>query len=252
MGATDKEEGRPSGERRKIPSPELMTEAMHLLPVVDELLRQLYRTADLGNKKDPLDELVYIQLSIRTREGAYQSIYSALHSLTGGDWERLLVLPEQQILSALHGGGMAAVKLHRLRKQIEVICRAFGRATLDPLCKMKDGPAERFLTSLEGVGKKAARCVLLYSLGREVFPVDSHCRRVLARLGFLPDGIDRKAADDFLQALVPMPLRFTLHVNLVHHGRACCVPVRPKCTECVLLHLCPTGRSRVAPVSSSE
>jgi endonuclease III len=215
---------------------------METLPLVDRLLRQVYQTADLGNKANPLDELVYIQLSIRTREGAYQSIYSALHDLTGGDWRLLLAAPDKEILTALHAGGMAAVKLHRLRKQIHAILEAFGDATLDPLRDLDDCSAERFLTSLEGVGKKAARCVLLYSLGRDVFPVDSHCRRVLARLGFLPAGVDRKAADDFLQELVPTEIRFTLHVNLVHHGRACCVPVRPRCRDCVLLPHCPTGQ----------
>ena len=36
-----------------------------------------YGTPDLGNKPDPVDELVYIILSRRTREGAYQAAYAA-------------------------------------------------------------------------------------------------------------------------------------------------------------------------------
>jgi endonuclease III len=229
------------------PSQELIAEAEAVLPLVDELLRRVYRTADLGNKRDPLDELVYIQLSIRTREGTYQNIYSALHDLTAGDWGRLAELPEAEILSTLRAGGMAAVKLHRLREQLATIRTAFGRATLEPLRHLDDATAERFLTSLEGVGKKAARCVLLYSLDRPVFPVDSHCRRILARLGFLPGVVDRKAADDYLQKLVQPPLRHTLHVNLVHHGRARCLPAQPRCADCVLLPYCPAGQGRLPP-----
>jgi endonuclease III len=34
-------------------------------------------------------------------------------------------------------------------------------------------------------------------------------------------------------------------VNLVHHGRACCIPVEPRCTECILLPYCPTGQMRI-------
>lgn len=241
----------PTDERRsrtatgRHPASEMMARASTTLPVIDELLRRAYRTADLGNKSDPLDELIYIQLSIRTREGAYQHIYSALRDLVGGDWSRLLELPEEEMLRTLHAGGMAAVKLHRLREQVRAITETFGGATLEPLQKMDDAAAERFLISLGGVGRKVARCVLLYSMGRAVFPVDSHCRRVLARLGFLPEGIDRKAADDFLQALVPAAIRFTLHVNLVHHGRARCTPVEPRCEDCVLLSYCPTGKTRL-------
>src|SRR5688572_32534087 len=38
---------------------------------VDEKLRRRYKTAPLGNKANPLDELIYIQLSVRTREDIY-------------------------------------------------------------------------------------------------------------------------------------------------------------------------------------
>jgi endonuclease III len=41
-------------------------------------------------------------------------------------------------------------------------------------------------------------------------------------------------------------------VNLVHHGRACCVPVQPQCTKCVLLPHCPTGQMRVASCSHPD
>src|SRR5690606_32237692 len=120
---------------------------------------------------------------------------------------------------------------------------AFGGVTLEPLKSLTDEDAETFLRSLPGVGPKAARCVLMYSLGRDVFPVDSHCRRVLARLGFVPKKVDRKAANDFLQALVPREIRYNLHVNLVHHGRAVCLPSLPNCGHCPLADLCPTGKS---------
>lgn len=242
----------PNGERGRrlkggrLPTPDIVVFAADRLPAVDVRLQEEYGTADLGNKADPLDELVYIQLSIRTREGAYQNIYAALRHLVGGNWRRLIDVPDEEVLQALRAGGMAAVKLRRLREQILAIEARFGAATLDPLREMDDQAAEQFLTSLEGVGKKAARCVLLYSLHRDVFPVDSHCRRVLARLGFLPSEIDRKAADDYLQVLVPPSIRHTLHVNLVHHGRACCLPVQPLCARCPILDLCPTGQHRLS------
>jgi len=233
----------PAGGPR--PSSDLRQRASAVLPEVDRRLRDAYHTASLGNKQDPLDELIYIQLSIRTRESAYTDIYSALRQLIGEDWGTLLRLPPEEVLRALHAGGMAAVKLNRLRAQIEGILAAFGRVSLDPLKPLSTSEAEAFLRSLPGVGPKTARCVLMYSLGREVFPVDSHCRRVLARLGFLSFEIDRKAADDYLQDLVPPAIRHTLHVNLVHHGRELCLPVNPRCGECMLLDLCPTGLSRV-------
>jgi endonuclease III len=211
---------------------------------VDRRLQERYHTAPLGNQVEPMDELMFIQLSIRTREGAYTEVFSALKSLVGDDWARLLTLPDEPILAVLASGGMAQVKLGRLRWQIADVIEAFGEATLEPLRAASDEDAERFLTSLTGVGPKAARCVLMYSLGRQVFPVDSHCLRVISRLGFVPAGLDRKAAHDVVQALVPPIIRHTLHVNLVHHGRAICRAANPDCGSCSLLDLCPTGIDR--------
>jgi endonuclease III len=214
-----------------------------LLREISYRLQQLHGTAPLGNKDDPLDELVFIQLSIRTREGAYNTAFERLRSACDGDWAKLGELPEQKVLSILGPGGMAAIKRQRLIDQLAMIVDAFGEASLEPLERMPTDAAERFLTSLPGVGPKTARCVLLYSLDRAVFPVDSHCLRTLDRLGYVPTGVDRKVAHDLIQDLVPRDIRHDLHVNLVHHGRTICVFGRPRCESCPVRELCPTGQN---------
>jgi endonuclease III len=234
-------------DHKQGPARNLRTAAVRILPVVERRLRREYGgvpvgSAPLGNKRNPLDELVYIQLSVRTRETAYQSTYPSLRRLVGGAWEQFLRLPAHRILPVLHPGGMSRVKLARLRAQFSQLRAILGRVTLAPLRAMTTEDAEALLRSLPGVGPKVARCVLLYSLDREVFPVDSNCRRVLARLGFVPAGLNIKATHDFLQALVPERIRRSLHVNLIHHGRARCLPAVPQCPDCPLLSLCPTGR----------
>jgi endonuclease III len=136
---------------------------------------------------------------------------------------------------------MAKVKAARLRGIILGIEQNLGRISLAPLASMTDEGAERFLRSLPGVGPKVARCVLLYSLDRMVFPVDTHCRRIMRRLGFLPAGVGDKESHDFLQVLVPPSIRHTLHVNLVHHGSTLCRSHHPLCSRCPLKGFCPTA-----------
>ena len=212
---------------------------------VSARLNEAYHAAPLGNKADPLDELIYIQLSIRTREGAYTETFERLKDACGGEWRRLRELPEEQVLSILESGGMASVKLDRLLEQLQALEERFGEVTLAPLADMATARAESFLVSLPGVGPKTARCVLLYSLNRQVFPVDSHCLRVLKRLAFVPETLGRKSAHDVIQDLIPVDLRHDLHVNLVHHGRSLCIPDYPRCELCPLLELCPTGQAEV-------
>lgn len=225
--------------------------AKHVLPGIDSRLRRMYGSvppgsAPLGNKRNPLDELIYIQLSVRTRERTYQASYSALRQLTGGVWERLLRVPIELVGRVLASGGMGSVKAVRLRAQLSRIRESFGTVSLATLRQMSDEDAEAFLRSLPGVGPKVSRCILLYSLDRRVFPVDSNCRRTLRRVGLVPSHIDRKAAHDFLQRLVPADLRRSLHVNLVHLGREICVPVTPNCAVCPIVGLCATGRGRLS------
>ncbi len=42
-----------------------------------------------------------------------------------------------------------------------------------------------YLVGFDGVGPKTAACVLLFGLGRDVMPVDTHVHRVVGRLGIV-------------------------------------------------------------------
>src|SRR3989338_3983917 len=111
--------------------------------------------------------------------------------------------------------------------------------------KMSDEECEQFLSSLPGVGKKVARCVMLYSLNRQVFPVDSHCWRIANRLGWNKKTCNSKNYSvkdmDFLQELIPPTMRFSLHVNMVSHGRKICTARSPKCKACTINCYCLTN-----------
>jgi endonuclease III len=59
--------------------------------------------------------------------------------------------------------------------------------------ELSDDEAMDYLLSLPGVGVKTAKCVLMYSLGRAVLPIDIHVLRVAKRLGWCrstPPGTD--------------------------------------------------------------
>ena len=60
------------------------------------MLAASYGTPDLGNKSDPVDELVYIVLSRRTREGAYQAAFDSLRSRYAA-WEELAAAGTDEI-----------------------------------------------------------------------------------------------------------------------------------------------------------
>lgn len=187
------------------------------------------------NKKNPLDELIFILLSVTTTEPVYLKTYRAFKK----QFQRhsdILGASIQEIAKPIYLGGQFTQKATAIKSIIAILNNRFGRPTLSPLHKMSDVECEEFLTSLPRVGKKVARCVMLYSLGRKVFPVDTHCRRVAQRL----DWIDVDEFDEnLLQSMIPAELRFSLHVNFISLGREFCTSKSPACGECPLDQLCP-------------
>jgi len=149
----------------------------------------------------------------------------------------------KEITRVVSWGGLQNQKSAAAKEIVRRLVEDFGRPTLSPLKKMSDEDCEKFLTSLPGVGKKVARCVMLYSLNRQVFPVDAHCWRIAKRLNWVAinNNPTTKNMDD-LQEQIPPELRFSLHVNMVSHGRKICVARSPKCRECVIDAFCVKGK----------
>ena len=166
----------------------------------------------------------------------YRELRSAYPS-----WRAVLASPAAELTRVLQPIGLSAQRARRIHALLAEIVRREDELNLNRLYSLNDAEAEAYLASLPGVGKKVARCVMLYSLGRNVFPVDTHVLRVLKRLGLAEEALSLQRAQDALQVAVPESIRYTLHVNLVVHGRTICRARAPRCAECVLAEQCPSA-----------
>lgn len=225
----------------KMRSP-LQRGALKRLARIDALLEAAYGTPErqLGNKKDPLDEAIYIVLSFQTDLRRFKSSWSRLRKAYPS-WSALENVPSSQVARLLREGGLHRQKARTIKKLLRSVRELSGDLTLKSLRSMTDADAESTLTKLPGLSWKGARCVLLYSLRRDAFPVDSNTVRILKRCGIVsPDAIyRRRVLHDSLQAAVRPARRRTLHVNLVVHGQRTCLPRVPRCSVCPIGSLCP-------------
>lgn len=216
-----------------------------------------YGSPDLGNKSDPVDELVYIVLSRRTREGAYQEAFNALKRAYP-TWEALAVAPTEEIQSTISFSGLGGRKAQSLKLALGGLIDRFGACTLEPTRAWEDEETRAFLCTLPEIGPKSAACVMMCSLDRPAFPVDAHVGRVFERLGvFRRIGIelagrDHKVKQHLLWDAVPPALRYPLHVNTLVHGRLTCIPGRPRCAGCVIARHCDYARTRSASTSAES
>jgi len=194
-----------------------------------------------GNRRNPLEELLFILCSIQTNEALYRESFQALMKAFPR-FSLLAAATEKQVSAVLARGGLSRQKARAITGITRRITESFGRLTLAPLKQMPASECERFLTSLPGVGKKTARCVMMYSLKLPVFPVDTHCWRICRRLGWVRPTRGNKSCSprdmDRLQAMIPPALRFGLHVNMVSLGRELCTPSSPGCPSCPIWRYC--------------
>ncbi len=235
-----------------------LDEGISYLREVARILAVLYGTPNLGNKPDPTDELVYIILSRKTPEKAYQETFDALKTRFPS-WDDLLEAPRAEVEKIVSPGGLAGKKATSLFGALTRLKETFGRCSLDGARDWSDEHLEEFLCSLPEVQRKSAYCIMMYAFGRAVFPADTHVGRVLARLGpyrelgLVLRGLDHKKLQKVLADLVPPPLRYSLHVNLIEHGRAVCRAPKPLCEACELRPFCTDYREReVVRVTAAE
>ena len=184
-----------------------------------------------------IDEVVATVLSQHTSDHNSCRAFAQLKA-SFPDWEQVLAAPHGQVADAIRCGGIADQKALRIQQILAAILAREGRIDLSRLHDLDDAAVEDYLTSLPGVGPKTAACVLVFSMGRPAFPVDTHVHRIAARLGWIPAGITADKAHQILSTAVPPDIRYDLHLALIEHGRTVCQAQRPHCGECVLRGRC--------------
>jgi endonuclease III len=237
--------------------PKTLDRLIGSLHSITSALAHTYGTPDLGNKDDPVDELVYIILSRRTRENAYRAGFEVLKQRFR-TWEQLAAAPIGDIESVISFSGLGRRKALSLKLALSALIERFGACTLEPTRSWDDASVQEFLCTLPEIGPKSAACVMMCSLDRPAFPVDAHVGRVLERLGLFHTvgidltGRDHKVKQRLLSGAVPPSLRYVLHVNAVAHGRATCLSGRPRCSHCPVARYCGYAANTAAGVGGSS
>ena len=211
-----------------------------LVKKILERLRTAYGSPDLGNYNDPIDELFFILLSQRTTGPSYERVFLQLKEWVS-NWQTLPTRSVQQVAQIISHAGLSQQKANYIVEITKRLCAEFGHVTLEPLTNRPDPALQAFLTSLPGVGVKTAKCVMLFSFGREVLPVDGHVARIAERVGLIDPSASKSRTHEVLEAVVPREARFDFHVNAVAHGRAVCRALSPKCDGCQIRRVCLYG-----------
>jgi len=212
------------------------------------LLAEEYGDITWSQYRDPLSELIMTVLSQNTSDRNSRRAFDRLITRFGS-WEAVAKADVDDIAQAIKLGGLARVKAPRIKAILEQIAAERDSFDLNFLAELPVDEAGAWLQALPGVGPKTASCVLLFSLGKPVLPVDTHIHRVARRLGLIGSKASAEKAHGILGAMVPAEDVYRFHIYLIEHGRRVCKAQNPRCHGCVLLPGCPTGRLLLGIVS---
>jgi endonuclease III len=211
---------------------------------IAEALAGAYGPLPYARRHPPVDELVTTLLSHSTTDANQERAFRALRERYPG-WDDVRRAPVAEVAETVRVAGLAAQKAPRIQRALDEIADDPRGDDLEWLGGVPLEEAMAFLTSLDGVGPKTAACVMCFSFDAHVVPADTHVHRIALRTHVVPPRATAAAAQERLSRWVPEGMAYATHMRLIRHGRQVCVARRPRCGECMLLPLCPTGRVRL-------
>ena len=185
---------------------------------------------------DPLDAIIGTILSQNTNDS---NSYKAYRNLKENfkNWDELAILKPSQIEKYIKVAGLGKQKSKAIYELLQTLKKNGKKLSLNHIKNKSDEQILEELTSYNGVGVKTASCVLLFSLDRNICPVDTHVHRTLNRIGIVKTNNPEKTFYKILD-IIPVGAAHSFHTNLIRLGREFCKPALPNCPVCPLKSIC--------------
>lgn len=175
----------------------------------------------------PFQLLVAVMLSAQCRDERVNLVTEKLFALAP-DAFSMSEMPVADVEKIIHPCGLSGSKSRNIVASATLICNKHqGRVPQN----MDD------LTALPGIGRKSANVILGNCFNIPGFPVDTHVKRVLNRLGAVNSDSPEKIENIVNNNIAPQLWTNFSHL-IIQHGRKVCHAAKPECKKCVLETIC--------------
>ena len=233
-----------------------------LVPFVLDGLAEIYGRPEWQRRLDPTSELILTILTQNSADTGAEVAFEALRARYPGhgevvahhpgagwggvglpdgvepDWAAVEFAPLPELVETIWVGGLANQKAPRIQATLRKIREERGDYSLEFLGNMTAIEARDWLTQIDGIGKKTASVLLLFSFGLPLMPIDRHVDRVVRRVGMIPQKVSVDDAHDLFLGMLEPDQMYEAHVNLIQHGRKICHAQRPEHEICPLRTRC--------------
>jgi len=216
--------------------PDQLHEAMAILTEAVKQWQTLAVTIVSQRGGDPFKVLISCLLSLRTQDRTTGPAAERLFALADTP-EKMISLSPETIEKAIYPVGFYRTKAVTILNVCGTLLDNYGGVVPDELDE---------LLKFKGVGRKTANLVVTLGFGKPGICVDTHVHRICNRWGY----VETRTPEETEYALrQKLPRRYWLVINdlLVTFGQNHCAPISPRCSTCMIAHLCDrrgVGKSR--------
>lgn len=206
-----------------------MTKKQRTLEIIERLKKE-YPDSDCTLDYDQAWKLlVSVRLAAQCTDARVNVVVEELYK-EFPDVDALAEASPEEIEKIVHPCGLGRSKARDINACMKILRDEYGGNVPDEFDK---------LLALPGVGRKSANLIMGDVFGKPAIVTDTHCIRLVNRMG-LVDGIKEPAkVERELWKLVPPQEGNDFCHRLVDHGRAVCTArTRPYCDKCCLEDIC--------------
>lgn len=165
-----------------------------------------------------------------------------------GSWDQVMQASVPQLEKRLQRQTFPSVAARRLSECLRAIQQARSRVDLAHLEDMELDEAMEWLEQLPGVARKNSAGVMNASvLNRKAMVIDGHHRRIMQRMGIVPEKADTRRTYDALMPIVPEEWSAQdmdeHHLLLKKLGQSHCRPRKAHCWQCPACSDCKTAQA---------
>ena len=206
-----------------------MTKKQRALEVIDRLKKE-YPVAECSLEYDEVWKLlVEVRLAAQCTDARVNIVVKDLY-VRFPDIKSLAEADVDEIEAIVKPCGLGRSKARDISACMKLLHEEYNDCVPDDLDE---------LLKLPGVGRKSANLIVGDIYGKPAIVTDTHCIRIVNRIGLVDNIKEPKKVEMALWKIVPPEEGSDFCHRLVYHGRAVCTArTKPYCDRCCLADIC--------------
>ena len=206
-----------------------MTKKQLALEIIERLKKEYPDASCSLDYNDAWKLLISVRLAAQCTDARVNVVVPKLYEKFP-DIDALADAPVEEIEKIVHSCGLGASKARDISACMKMLRDVFNYRVPD---NMED------LLRLPGVGRKSANLIMVDVYGKPAIVTDTHCIRLVNRMGLVDNIKEPKKVEMALWKLIPPDEGSDFCHRLVYHGREICTArTTPHCDKCCINDIC--------------